>query len=294
MLLYKQTEKKSDSQLIQDQALNTIVKKNKRIKDLEAQQRDIWTALMDRSVADSKRRKDTLDAAAASSSNQPPPPPPDKPKIIQNPVVPMPSSQPSGVSVSGKERAVQPNGGLQIPANLPPSTNKTREDDKPLNKTMREGADPAVRKKAQKQTEAGQKRKRENSRDNEEREYRARRKANPPPPPQEPAKSSTPAPDVKKKITKEKRKPIDLTKEPIDLTKDEKTIDLTKDDDKPPPAKAKSKSKAPKLKRGVKGGAIIRTLSRPGPKNKPAEPTRKTESKSDKAESKADTILLLL
>ena len=206
MLLYKQTEK-SDPQLIQDQALNTVVKKNKRIKELEVQQRDIWTALRDRAVADGKRRKDTLDVAAASSSNQPPPPPPDKPKIVQNPVVPMPSSQPSGVSVSGKERTVQPTGGLQIPANLPPSTNKTREDDKPLNKTMREGADPAVRKKAQKQTETGQKRKRENFRDNEEREYRARRKANPPAPPpiQEPAKSSTPAPYVKKKITKEKK-----------------------------------------------------------------------------------------
>ena len=83
MLLYKQTEK-SDSQLIQDQALNTIVKKNKRIKDLEVQQLDIWTALMDKAVADGKRRKDTLDAAAASSSNQPPPPPPDKPKSVQN------------------------------------------------------------------------------------------------------------------------------------------------------------------------------------------------------------------
>ena len=148
MLLYKQTEK-SDSQLIQDLALNTIVKKNKRIKDLEVQQLDIWTALMDKAVADGKRWKDTLDAAAASGSNQPPPPP-DKPKIVQNPVVPMPSSQPSGVSVSGKERAVQPTGGLQIPANLPPSTNKTREDDKPLNKSMRGGAVPAVRKKAQK------------------------------------------------------------------------------------------------------------------------------------------------
>ena len=104
---------------------------------------------MDKAVADGKRRKDTLDAAAASSSNQPPPPPPDKPKIVQNPVIPMPSSQPSGVAVSGKERAVQSNGGLQIPVNLPPSTNKTREADKPLNKSMREGADPAVRKKAQ-------------------------------------------------------------------------------------------------------------------------------------------------
>ena len=68
----------------------------------------------------------------------------------------MPGNQPSGASVSGKERAVQPDGGLSIPANLPPSTNKTREDDKPLNKTVREGADPAVRKKAQKQTEAVQ------------------------------------------------------------------------------------------------------------------------------------------
>ena len=75
----------------------------------------------------------------------------------------MPSQQPSGVSVSGKERAVQPNAGLFIPANLAPPVNKTREDDKPLNKTMREGADPAVRKKAQKQTQTCQTRKRENS-----------------------------------------------------------------------------------------------------------------------------------
>ena len=125
---------------------------------------------MDKAVADGKRRKDTLDAAAASSSNQPPPPPPpDKPKIVQNPVVPMPSSQPSGVSVSGKERAVQPNAGLSIPANLAPPVNKTREDDKPLGKTMREGADPAVRKKAQKQTEAGQKKEKGKFKDVEER-----------------------------------------------------------------------------------------------------------------------------
>ena len=130
--LVQANRKRSDSELEQGQALNTIVKKNKRIKDLEVQQLDIWTALMDKAVADGKRRKDTLDAAAASSSNQPPPPPgpgADKPRIVQNPVKPMPSNQPSGVALPGPERAVQPNGGLSIPANLPPSVNKIREDD---------------------------------------------------------------------------------------------------------------------------------------------------------------------
>ena len=85
-----------------------------------------------------------------------------------------------------------------------------------------------------------------------------------------------------------------MTKETIDLTKDEKTIDLTKDDDKPPPAKAKSKSKVTKLKRGVKGGAKIRSLSRPEPKNKPAEP--KAESKPDKTDAdkgKADKKIVI-
>ena len=73
--------------------------------------------------------------------------------MVQNPVIPMPSHQPSGVTVPGPQRAVQPNIGLSIPASLAPPVNNTREDDKPLNKTFREGADPAVRKKAQKQTQ---------------------------------------------------------------------------------------------------------------------------------------------
>ena len=72
-------------------------------------------------------------------------------------------------------------------------------------------------------------------------------------------------------------------------------IDLTDDeDDKPPPAKAKSKSKAPKLKRVVKGVANIRSLSRPEPKNKPAEP--KAESKPDKTDAdkgKADKKIVI-
>ena len=84
--LIKSNRKRYDSELLTDQAVDTIVKKNKRISDLELQQLEIWAALRDKAVADGKQRKDALDAAAASSSNQPPPPgaPGTKPKMFKS------------------------------------------------------------------------------------------------------------------------------------------------------------------------------------------------------------------
>ena len=121
------------------------------------------------------RRKQDF-ATASSSSSRPPGPPPGgaaeekrkytfkpQPLAIQNPVQPTPSIQPSGVQVPGQFGAAQPNTGiLSLPAHLAPSTNKTREDDKPESKTMREGADPAVRKRAEEQTQASQKKQHDN------------------------------------------------------------------------------------------------------------------------------------
>ena len=113
-----------------------------------------------------KRQKKKNDGAAASSSNsRPPPPPPDDRKAkkanqkpapvvlpITNSVQNTPSQQPSGAQVPGPRGAVMPNTGAAVPANPPPVTTNTREDDKPLKKSMREGADPAVRTKIQKQS----------------------------------------------------------------------------------------------------------------------------------------------
>ena len=63
---------------------------------------------------------------------------------ILNPVQNTPSHQPTGVQVPGPHGAVQPNTGGSMPANPTPVTNNTREDDKPLPKTVREGADTAM------------------------------------------------------------------------------------------------------------------------------------------------------
>ena len=109
---------------------------------------------------------------------------------ITNPIVPAPSLQPSGVAVPGKERAVQPNTGSNIPANPAPATNsKAREDDKPLNKTVREGGSEPVQRKAQKQTKSTEKQKREDKKDAEEQQAKQQKKADPPPPPAPPAES---------------------------------------------------------------------------------------------------------
>ena len=203
-------------ELLQDKTVDAFADKNKRISELELQQLDIWSALRDKAVADGDREKDKLYVATASSSNQPPPGPPGKPAIakskpaqkpvmVQNPAIPMPSHQPSGVSVPGPQRAVQPNIGLSIPASLAPPTNNTREDDKPLNKTFREGADPAVRKKHRSKHNKW-KQKRENYRDAEEKQEKQAKKADPPAHTPAPApKSSTPAPEVKK----ENKKPLE-------------------------------------------------------------------------------------
>merc|ERR1712012_263352 len=93
----------------------------------------------------------------------PPGAPGAEPRVVQNPPIPMPSNQPSGVPMPGPQRAVQPNIGLSNPANLPLSTNKTREDGTPSLRVCVKGDDPAVKRKAQKQIEACQERERGNS-----------------------------------------------------------------------------------------------------------------------------------
>ena len=55
-----------------------------------------------------------------------------------NPAQNTPSNQPTGVQVPGQHGAVMPNTTF-IPANPPPTANNTREDDKPLPVSMREG-----------------------------------------------------------------------------------------------------------------------------------------------------------
>ena len=133
----------------------------------------------DNAVTKAQREKERLDAATASSSTKRPPPPPggtrekvanttSKPLFVRNPIQLVPSLQPTGVQVPGAFGAVMPNTGLSIPANLAPPTNNTRIDSKPDPKSMREGADPAVRQKAQQQTQANDKKKQENKEDTEE------------------------------------------------------------------------------------------------------------------------------
>ena len=94
----------------------------------------------------------------ASSGPPRPPPPPDGGKVkkqkvtlpINNPVQFTPSQQPTGAQVTGPQRAVMPNTGASMPANPAPTVDPTREDDKPLPKTIREGL--ATVKKTTKQT----------------------------------------------------------------------------------------------------------------------------------------------
>ena len=73
-------------------------------------------------------------------------------KPVTNPVVPVPSNQPSGAQVAGPRGAVQPNTGLAVPASPAPTVNNTRQDEKPETKTMSEGV--AARKKVDKASAA--------------------------------------------------------------------------------------------------------------------------------------------
>ena len=96
--------------------------------------------------------------------------------------MPAPSLQPSGVAVPGKERAVQPATSSTIPANPAPATNsKAREDDKPLNKTVREGGSEPIQNKAQKQTKEAEKQKREDKKDADQQQAKQQKKADPDP-----------------------------------------------------------------------------------------------------------------
>ena len=127
--------------------------------------------------------KEKRDSATASSSGL-------NRVYPTNPIVPAPSLQPSGVAVPGKERAVQPNTGSNVPANPSPATNsKAREDDKPLNKSVREGGSDPIQRKAQKQTKSTEKQKREDKKDAEEQQAKQQKKSDPPPPPGPPAES---------------------------------------------------------------------------------------------------------
>ena len=118
---------------------------------MQIKEQDIFTALMGKEVR--KAEKEKRDSATASSSGL-------NRVYPTNPIVPAPSLQPSGVAVPGKERAVQPNTGSNVPANPAPATNsKAREDDKPLNKTVREGGSEPIQNKAQKQTKTTEKQK---------------------------------------------------------------------------------------------------------------------------------------
>ena len=127
---------------------------------------EVWTELMQRQVANAQREKEKLDSATASSSGlNRSVPKASSPVYPTNPIIRAPSLQPSGVAVPGKERAVQPTTGSNIPANPAPATNsKAREDDKPLNKTVREGGSEPIQRKAQKQVKETEKQKREDKR----------------------------------------------------------------------------------------------------------------------------------
>ena len=180
----------SDLRTTKDQAVNALRASRQEVAALQQRELDIWSQMRDNQVTNAQREKERRDSATASSSGLDR----SQPLTIQNRLVPTPSHQPPGVSVPGKERAVQPNTGLSIVAHLAPPTNKTREDDKPLDNTFREGADPKVRSKAQKQTQKAEKQKRENKEEAEQKQAKEAKKADPPPP-----KSSAPPPPVKKR-----------------------------------------------------------------------------------------------
>ena len=57
---------------------------------------------------------------------------------IDNPAQATPSNQPTGVQVSGQHGAVMPNTSL-VPASLAPTGDNTRDDDKPIPVSIREG-----------------------------------------------------------------------------------------------------------------------------------------------------------
>ena len=75
---------------------------------------------------------------------------------INNPAQGTSSNQPTGTTLPGPKQAVMPVTS-STPANPPPATNNTREDDKPLPKTVREGM--TNRKKTKQQAEAQRKKK---------------------------------------------------------------------------------------------------------------------------------------
>ena len=128
-----------------------------------------------------KKRSDGLTASSSTSGGAPPPPPPagagskvkkekktvkfsdEAPVVlpINNPAQNTPSNQPTGASVPGPRGAVMANTGASMPANPAPVTNNTREDDKPLEKSMREGASPAVRKKTKENLAVNKEKKRQ-------------------------------------------------------------------------------------------------------------------------------------
>ena len=146
-----------------------------RVTAMQGEWQDLFDQQMANEVERVRRKKKAGEALAVSSNSQPPPPPPGPAKVkkgrvvtfaedlprtapsvlpLNNPAQNTPSHQPSGAQVPGPRSAVMPNTGASMPAHPTPTVNNTREDDKPLKKSMREGASPAVRKKIRDTSEA--------------------------------------------------------------------------------------------------------------------------------------------
>ena len=232
-------------------------------------------------VEKAKRAKKRNDELTASSSSGPPPPPPDagrvkKPKTvtipINNPAQYTASNQPTGAQVPGPHAAVMPNAS-GMPANPTPTVDNTRDDDKPLPKSMREGA--MTVKKNNKQT-AKQKEKTRQARleakarrEQEEREDNAPLVApkKKPKPPDDDSDDDKPLVAPRPR-PKGKARPKGLPKPP--------------DDDTPAPRpKARPKKRVGPAK-PVKPSIVIETaLPAPKKRVKRAEPSEKQEDVQD-------------
>ena len=103
--------------------------KQDEIAALKRNQQEIYSVLLDKELSKSAKMKKERVAAVEEKRAKPTP----------NPAQKVPSQQPSGAQVEGPHRAVQANTGYAVPANPAPVANNTREDDKPLPLTAREG-----------------------------------------------------------------------------------------------------------------------------------------------------------
>ena len=145
--------------MVRDQAISDLAESRRKVASMEKDNTEFFQQQLANELdraSGQKKRSDSLTASSSTSSGPAPPPPPDASKIkkerktvrfadpvilpVNNAVQYTPSIQPTGVQVSGPHGAVQPNTGASMPANPTPVTTNTREDDKPLPKTVREGA----------------------------------------------------------------------------------------------------------------------------------------------------------